>query len=393
MRGKLLPALLLVALFTLLAGMSASARAQDSTSTQIPVEGLLLFTRYPAQEVAIGDSISFPLVLRAATAQVAGLTLRDLPKGWTATLRGDNKIIQSAFVNPGEDTKVDLRLEPPADTAAGNYQLMVVADGANGEVTLPISLTIEEKLPPSLSFTADLPTIRGAPDTTFRFNTTLSNKGDSDLTVNLLAQAPDGFDTKFKLNGQDVTSLPVEANASKSISVEVSGPQDVQAGSFPIYVKAEGGDISAEITLTAEVVGQSQVALTTADGRLSGDAYIGTTTAFKLIVRNTGSAPAKNITVSGSPPSGWKVDFSPAKIDEIPAGQQVEVTANVHPVDQAVAGDYMINFSAKPEEGRSSTADFRVTVLTSTLWGIVGIGLIAVAVAVVAIAVMRFGRR
>ena len=48
---------------------------------------------------------------------------------------------------------------------------------------------------------------------------------------------------------------------------------------------------------------------------------------------------------------------------------------------------------AKPAEGGSESADFRITVRTSTLWGVVGIALIAVAVAVVAAAVFRFGRR
>jgi uncharacterized membrane protein len=37
--------------------------------------------------------------------------------------------------------------------------------------------------------------------------------------------------------------------------------------------------------------------------------------------------------------------------------------------------------------------DFRVTVRTSTLWGVVGIGLIAISVGIVGWAVMRFGRR
>lgn len=375
-----------------LAVLSGGPLLAYAQTTQPPVTGLTLFTRYPTQEAAIGDSIAFPLVLRTDTAQTVALSVRDLPKGWTATLRGDGKVIQSAYVNPGEDTKVDLRLDAPKDLTAGAYKMTVVADGA-AQVTLPLAVVVQEKLPPSLDFGVDLPTIRGAPGSTFRFNTTLRNQGDSDVTVNLLSQAPAGFDVSFSAEGQDVTSLPVEANASKSITVAVQTPQDAQAGSFPIYISAEGGDLSAKTTLTAEVVGQSQVALTTPDGRLSGDATLGKTTAFTLVVRNTGSAPAKEIALSASPPSGWKVEFSPASIPELPAGQDVQVTASVHPADQAIAGDYVVSFSAKPTDGHTANADFRVTVLTSTLWGIVGIVLIAVAVGVVGIAVARFGRR
>jgi len=53
----------------------------------------------------------------------------------------------------------------------------------------------------------------------------------------------------------------------------------------------------------------------------------------------------------------------------------------------------MVTMRAKPADGTTESAEFRITVATSTIWGIVGIALIAVAVGVVSIAVMRFGRR
>jgi uncharacterized membrane protein len=53
----------------------------------------------------------------------------------------------------------------------------------------------------------------------------------------------------------------------------------------------------------------------------------------------------------------------------------------------------MLTFRAQPNEGTAKSADFRITVQTSTLWGIAGIGLIAVAVVIVGLAVVRFGRR
>ncbi len=71
----------------------------------------------------------------------------------------------------------------------------------------------------------------------------------------------------------------------------------------------------------------------------------------------------------------------------------MEVKATIIPAEKAVAGDYMVTIKAKPIEGARETADFRITVTTSTLWGVAGIALVAVAVGVVAIAVTRFGRR
>lgn len=367
-----------------------AARAQESQPAPQP---LTLFTRYPAQELAVGDSVSFPLVLRADAARVAEISLRDVPAGWTATLRGGGRIVQSAYVLPGEDTELDLRVEPPADVEAGRYALSVVARADGATATLPLTLVVQAKLPPSLELTSDLPTIRGAPDSALRFSADLRNAGDTDLNVNLIADTPAGFVVTFSTAGQEVTSLPVEAGATKSQSVEVQAPEGVTDGSFPIYVRAEGGEVQAELGLTAQLVGQSTVELTTPDGRLSGEAQIGATTPIQLVVRNAGTAPARAVALSGTPPSGWTVEFQPAQIDEIAPGAQVEVTASLRPADQAVAGDYVLSFSARPEEGRSDSAEYRVTVTTSTLWGIVGIGLIAAAVAVVALAVGRFGRR
>ena len=44
-------------------------------------------------------------------------------------------------------------------------------------------------------------------------------------------------------------------------------------------------------------------------------------------------------------------------------------------------------------KGDSNSADFRITVATSSLWGIAGVGIIAVAFLVLIGAVARFGRR
>ena len=49
--------------------------------------------------------------------------------------------------------------------------------------------------------------------------------------------------------------------------------------------------------------------------------------------------------------------------------------------------------SAPAAAANSASADFRITVTTSTLWGIVGIGIIAIALLVLLGAVARFGRR
>ncbi len=379
--------LTLVLLFTLFT--SGPVWAQQGSS-------LVLFTDYPARSVERGATVTFNLTLRLAeglSPQTVYLDVQGLPEGWKATFRGGGDVVRAVRVQPDKDASVSLRVELPENVQGGEYRWTVVARGETVAAELPLELSIAEKLPPRLSLTVDLPTLRGTATTTFRYDLNLKNEGDMETTVNLVAEAPQGFVVTFKYIGQEVSSLPLNAGESKRLSVEARAYSQVPAGSYPIVVRAQGSDSSAEVSLIAEVTGQPDLNIRTPDERLSTQVYTGRETPVKILVQNTGSAPAYNVELSASAPSGWNVRFEPQQIEEIPAGQQVEVAMHIKPADKAVAGDYMVTVRARPRDGGYESTDFRITVLTSTLWGVVGILLIAVAVGVVAWAVMRFGRR
>ncbi len=385
---------LLIAL-VLLSSQIATPVFAEGESEQNPSESLIIFTRYPAQVTEIGTTVTFNLTLRnnGASPQTVRLEMQEIPEGWTATFRGGGDIIHAVYVEPEEDASATLRLEPPEDVAGGTYRFVVVARGENSEATLPLELTVQEKLPPKLDFEVELPVLKGTTNSTFSYNATLKNEGDEDLTVSLDANAPEGFLVKFKRVGKEVSSLPLKADDSERITIEAEPYLEVPAGQYQITVRAKGGETEASLTLTAEVTGHPELSVTTPDGRLSGQAYAGRETSLKIVIKNTGTAPAHGVELSASEPSGWSVEFDPKKIAEIPAGTQVEATAKIRPAEKALAGDYMLTIRARPEGGSSESAEFRITVLTSTLWGVVGIALIAVAVIVVALAVIRFGRR
>ncbi|MEM4723888.1 MAG: NEW3 domain-containing protein, partial [Candidatus Hadarchaeum sp.] len=332
-------------------GPRLSVRAQTDQPFLSTPE-LTLYTLYPSRIIGIGEEVSMVLRLRTKTTpQVVRLAMQQLPENWTATFKGEGHLVQSAYVEPDSEASVTLTIKPPENVAPGTYRLVVRAQGNAAMAELPLEIVVQEKVPAKLSFTVELPTLKGKPDSTFRYNATLKNEGEEDLTVNLQADAPTGFLVTFKWAGQEVTSLPIEANRSKSVSIEARAYADVKAGSYPITVRAVGGDVQASLALTAEVTGQADLAITAPDGRLSGRAYAGRETPLKIIVRNNGSAPARKVELSSSEPSGWAVEFDPKKIDEIPAGKEVEVTAKIRPFEKAVAGDYMLTFRARPEDG------------------------------------------
>jgi uncharacterized membrane protein len=111
-----------------------------------------------------------------------------------------------------------------------------------------------------------------------------------------------------------------------------------------------------------------------------------------LVIRNDGTAPLQGVELTSDPPAEWEVTFEPQIVEQIPPGETARVTATVTPSGAAVAGDYVMGLQARAEQTNAS-ADLRVTVQTSRLWGVVGIGLIGAAVPGVAWVFRRYGRR
>ena len=382
-------ALLATLLFGLLFGAAMPVLAQDG------VVGLTISSAYPSMVVGIGETVTLNMDIRSPVSQPVELSVLNLPADWTAEFRGGGRVINSVYVTEGAASKVELRVTTPSSVKAGAYAFTVSAQGRNERAEFPMEFMIREKAPARLSFETDFPTIRGGSDAAFNFSVNLKNEGDDDLSVSLLADAPRELAVTFKASGKDITNLPtdIKAGASQRIDIAATPLTALAVGTYPFTVTAQSDTVTATIELTAEVVGQPQLSLTTPDGRLSGDAYINRSNQIKLVLRNSGNAPAAGVKLTASAPSGWTVTLNPETVVEVPANNEVEVTADIKPADNAISGDYVITFRAQPNQSASKSADFRITVQTSTLWGAVGIGLIAVAVAIVGMAVTRFGRR
>lgn len=357
--------------------------------------GLLLSTPYPSQEIEAGETLSIDLELANAdlAPQVVALEADGLPEGWTAKFQGGGRVVHSVYVAPEAPRSFKLSLDIPAGTAAQVYELEVVARGQDDTARLPLELTVGEGLPPQLAVEVDLPVLNGTSSSNFTYRLKLTNDAEEDVMAALAYEAPEGFRVTFKTSGQEVTSVPVAAGETKNVDVTAKATGLMPAGEYPIRVFVQAGDFGGSADLTAVMTGQPELAISGLDGRLSGKANAGRETPLEIIVQNTGTAAAENVRLEASPPASWDVTFEPATIPVLDPNQQVQVVARINPPQQAVAGDYMLNLRVVPEGGLSETADFRITVTTSTVWGVVGLVLIAAALGVVAVAVGRFGRR
>ena len=383
-----------IALFAFLASfvMAAAGFAQADSP-----KGLFLVTDYPAQTVRAGEIATIRLKLTNAglPPEPVALSLAGVPAGWKVDILGGGQPVASAMPGVNQDVALQLRVDVPKDAQPGSQKIVLSAKGPLTQAPdLVLTLNVGTEAPAKLSLKSRLPSLRGTPRSAFEYTVTVGNDSGKDLTVALSAQSPANFQTTFSegFGSNEISSIPIEAGQTKDIKVKVTPPRDVKAGDFPVLVKVASEGATAELRLTLQVTGQGKLALSTKDGRLSGEAEVGKAAAYTLVVSNDGTAPIEEVEMSGTVPANWKVEFNPKTIASVAPNEKKEVQVLVTPTDKAISGDYVASFRAGGR-GESASADFRITVTTSTLWGIAGIGIIAIALLVLLGAVARFGRR
>ena len=361
------------------------------------IKGLWLTTDYPAVQLRAGETVSLPLTIYnyGLAPQRTGLSIPDKPANWKIEIDGSGKPVTAAFVDYNGRQSLNLKLTIPADAKPGPYNLMLNAEGTDAKSQLPIAVDLAPPLATKITLTPKFPTLKGSPKTAFDFAVTAKNDSSADMLINLGADTPKGFTATFKeqYGTQELASMPLKAGESKDITVSIKPPQNVASGSYAVPVNFNGDQGKASTKLTLDISGQPTITLSGENDRLSGNAYAGQEQTIPLVLHNSGTAPAKNLTLAASPPSGWKVTFDPKTIAELGTDQDAKVTASVTPAAQAINGDYVVSFTASGDDGLSQSADYRLSVLTSTLWGFAGVGVIGAALIVLVGAVGRFGRR
>ena len=391
MRASTLAPLALVISTLLIAPVAQAADEHEPN-----IKGLYLMTDYPAVTIRPGTTSTIPLRLQnyGLAPDRYQLSVTGVPSGWTATILGGGQPVAAAMPAPDKDVSLQLRLDVPANSKLDGQTLTVKAEGQGNQASLPIQVALAKELPAKLSVKAQLPSLRGSPKSNFEYTLSIKNDSGRDVTASFEAQAPENFETSFTeaYGTQELSSIPIPAGQSKDIKLKVRPPSTIDAGHFPVSVTVKAEDATAKTELALDVVGQPRLQVAGRDGLLSARAVAAKQTSIPVVVTNTGSAPAENVKLSASSPSGWKVTFNPESIDRLVPGKDTEVQALVTPSDKSLAGDYMVSVNAN-SRGESASSQFRITVNTSTVWGMVGAGVIGVALLLMLGAVARFGRR
>ena len=391
---SLAKALIAIGLVAIAPGADAQTAAAGAAS-QAPT-GVWLTTPYPEFSAQAGKDVSVPLTLanRGLPPQRVELGVDGLPDGWKWEIDGGGKTVTAAIAGSDGTVGLTLKLTPKPGDVGKALSFAVSGKAGSEALNLPMEMTLAKTEPAKLTLEPKLPALRGTAKSAFDFQVDIKNEGQEDSIVNLLSKAPSGFQVTFKqgYGSQELTSLPLKAGESKTLSISVQPPDNADAGQYPVDVAASGGNVSANTKLLLDITGRPSVSLSGPQGRLSGDATAGQERTFTFTLSNNGSAPARDVKMTASPPPGWKVTFNPEKVDEIAPSGTSDVGVSMTPSTQAIAGDYMVSVHANGD-GASDSANFRVTVRTSTLWGVTGLGVIGASALMLAFAVTRYGRR
>ena len=140
--------------------------------------------------------------------------------------------------------------------------------------------------------------------------------------------------------------MPIDAGQTKDVKLKVTPPNTAAAGSYKVVARVSAEDASATADLGLDITGQPKLDISGREGLVSTRASAGKQTPVPIVITNTGTAPADDVELSGSAPSGWKVTFNPKIVDRIAPNANKEVQALITPTDKAIAGDYVTTIRA-----------------------------------------------
>ena len=327
------------------------------------------------------------------------MSVAGVPQGWTATLLGGGQPVAAAMPATDDSVSLDLRLDVPKDAKIGTQTLTVSAQGRApasrrcrcGDARQGIAGQADARHRNCRSCAAPR-------RSSFEYTLHHQERQRQEAAGQPRRRRAANFDTSFTeaYGSQQLTAIPVDAGKTKDVKLKVSPPSTVDAGHYPVtvHVAADGAKADGRRSRSTSPASPSSRSPAAKGSAQRARHRRHARRSIPVVVTNTGTAPAENVKLSGNAPNGWKIDVrTRRRIDRIAPNQHKEVQALITPAGKAIAGDYVTTLTAVGRAARPAPRNFRVTVTTSTVWGVAGVGIIGAALLIMVGAVARFGRR
>jgi uncharacterized membrane protein len=275
-------------------------------------------------------------------------------------------------------------------------QTAVMADDAT---PTPTPSPTPSPTPPTLTLTCSVPSYSDTSGSTFSYDLTLTYTGNDRITVKLSNNNPQGWNSYIQYLGKQVNSIDIgpqqygSATASFTLYLQPNSGTTPDPGDYKLTLNADSGAYHPSVDLTATVRAKYSFIMTADTGRLSTSATAGRENHYTLDLTNSGSDALQDITLNATKPENWIVTFKPDRISSLGVNQTQQVDVVITPPSgDTIAGDYMVTLRANNDKVNSSM-DVRVTALTPSIWGYVGIIIVVVVIGGIVVLFMRLGRR
>jgi uncharacterized membrane protein len=393
----------LITLFILGFAATTAFCAEKPDAAGKPERLLVMAPEFPGIVVPQGKEVSMDLnfINKGRTDETADVKVTEKPKGWTAKIKTYRYTVTGVYVPADDKKSLTFEAVPDKDVGPGTYTFVVEAQTRDGRFKLiqKINVTMvgtqeSKEKEQGVRLTTSYPVIRGPSDATFEFSVEVESRLDKEAVFDLFSQAPKDWEVNFKpaYETKFISSIRLKANQSQSIAVQVKPAPNSAPGEYPLTVRVASGDAKGEATLTVALTGTYEIEAGTASGLLSLDARQGQPANVSFYVKNSGTAPNRDIKFMTFKPENWKVEFKPEKIDAIEPGELKQVEMIITPNEDALVGDYSVAVKVNGEKA-SKTLEFRVSVKASAAWGWIGIGIIVVVIAGLLALFRKLGRR
>jgi uncharacterized membrane protein len=252
----------------------------------------------------------------------------------------------------------------------------------------------------TLDMVTGFPVYQGNSGDAFSFDVTMTWNGTGNKNFNLVVNYDLPKWQATILGGypqKTISAIGLQPGVSQTVTVAIAPLQGVlpDPGNYKatLVATASTGDVTQSVVLTAQVVAKYLFAFYTNSGLLNTEATAGQDNHFALRIQSTSSAPVTNITFIAAQPTGWSVKYVPDSVPQVLPGQAYDIDLVITPPREVVPGDYTMTLTANTKETGNRTIDLRVTVLTPSIWGWVGVAIVLVVIAGLIFMFRQLGRR
>ncbi len=281
----------------------------------------------------------------------------------------------------------------------GERVVLATQEGANGSILLPPA----QEEPPTeekLELGSRFPAQSDVAGESFEFEVAFRWYGSEFRTFDLNASGPPKWTISLTGGpmGKELQAIGLEPEKTYPDTIRVGfaplAGEFPEPGEYVVTLTASSGDITETIELKAIVTALYRYAFYTGTGRLNTKVTAGKENRFSVMVANTGTEVIEKIELLSSKPAKWSITFEPIEeINNLEPGMAQEVYAVIKPPREAIAGDYVVTMQAISPDLAKRKMEIRVTVLTPTILGWVGIIIVLFVIAGLAVLFRRLGRR